>query len=519
MTAILATSPAMTRFSASAVTRVIKQLTCSTKAGTRRRWLEAVAARTTTLRPDLADGLLRILGCTPAATDVLEGLTIGEVGVCYEALMATMDAGSRKSAGQYFTPDDAARFMAQRAVDFPEGMWLDPCCGVGNLAWHLTSVQQDKAAFVRDHLTLIDQDETALRTAVVMIGAEYLGYGDLDGLAMLENRAHRRDFLAQRRLPEHDFVIVNPPYARAPERPGMLTGRTRDLFAFFMEKIAFISKGFISVTPASYLAAPKFQVLRDVIETETRGGDVFVFDNVPDTLFRGYKFGSANTSKTNFVRAAITVCRPDADGWNITPIIRWRSASRERMLAGCPHLLAPRQIGPDGEWAKLVPGMTGVWQRLEAVDRTLDDLVVPGQTPYSLTVATTPRYYISAAYRQLDRGSKAVLHFATEHDRDLAAIVLNSSLPYVWWRALDGGVTLPRRVLRSLPIPDIDVPAELVERLQLDEELSLVTKLNAGKINENVKRPADLIADLNALVLPDAPDLSLLYSEDMFPAQ
>lgn len=519
MTAILATSPAMTHFSASAVTRVIKQLTASTKGGTRHRWLEAVAARTTALRPDLADGLRQILGCTPAGTDVLKGLTIGEIGVCYEALMASMDAGSRKAAGQYFTPDDAAGFMAQRATDFPEGMWLDPCCGVGNLAWHLASVQQDTATFVRDHLTLIDQDGTALRTAVAMIGAEYLDFGDLDGLAILESRAHRRDFLAQRRLPEHDFVIVNPPYARAPQRTGMRTSRSRDLFAYFMEKITYTAKGFISVTPASYLAAPKFQALRDIIETETSGGDVFVFDNVPDTLFRGYKFGSANTSKTNFVRAAITVCRPDADGWNITPIIRWRSASRERMFAGCPHLLAPRQIGPDGEWAKLVPGMTGVWQRLEAAERTLDDLVVPGQTPYSLTVATTPRYYISAAYRHLDRGSKAVLHFATEHDRDLAAIVLNSSLPYVWWRALDGGVTLPRRVLRSLPIPDIHVPGELIERLQLDEEISLVTKLNAGKINENIKRPADLVADLTAHVLPDAPDLSLLYSEDMFPAQ
>lgn len=102
-------------------------------------------------------------------------------------------------------------------------------------------------------------------------------------------------FLLAVALPSHDFVIVNPPYARAVERPTYETSHCRDLFAYFMERVARQSRGFIAVTPAAYLSAPKFQKLRDVLDRENDGGDVLVFDNVPDTLFRGYKFGSNNT--------------------------------------------------------------------------------------------------------------------------------------------------------------------------------------------------------------------------------
>ncbi|TDP73624.1 N-6 DNA methylase [Brachybacterium sp. AG952] len=508
-------------FSASAVTRVVHDLQANTKSASRANWLRAVATVTTTKRSDLANGLIEILGAEPFSdgSNPLEGLTVGEIGVCYEALLALMDSRGRRASGQYFTPDDAARFMAERSTEFPEGVWLDPCCGVGNLAWHLAAVQPDSATFVRDRLALIDLDQTALVTAVALLGAGYLAHGDLDGLAALHERAEKRDFLAQRALPRHDFVIVNPPYARAPEKPGMRTGRTRELFSYFLERIATESSGFIAVTPASYLSAPKFNPLRDVLDKEVTGGDIFVFDNVPDTLFRGYKFGSSNTSSTNFVRAAITVCAPERDAWAVTPIIRWKTANRARMFAMAPDLLAARKIGPADEWVKLPSALAELWDRLSSAPLRLKHLVVPEITEYSLTIGMTPRYYISAAYRDLERGSKAVLHFRTAEDRDRAALVLNSSVPYLWWRALDGGVTLPRRVLFSTPIPAscrIDAElAALVMELKATEGASITTKLNAGIINENVKRPIALVERINQALLGDVPDLHIVYSEDM----
>ncbi|HWL76086.1 N-6 DNA methylase [Microbacterium sp.] len=506
-------------FSASKVSQVIRALIGDhpSERDVRRRWLEAVAVRTTASRPDLSESIREILGVGPVGEDYLKGLTIGEVGVCYEALLALMHRDDRRSSGQFFTPDDAAQFMAKQSLDFDEGHWLDPCCGVGNLSWHLTSVQVDPGAFVRDRLTLVDLDDAALRTAIVLIGSDWADAGDQDALRSLSARSQQRDFLSSARVPAHDYVIVNPPYARAKERSDLETGRTRDLFAYFLERVALTSRGFIAVTPASYLAASKFQPLRDVIDRIYGGGHVFAFDNVPDTLFRGYKFGSKNTSKTNFVRAAVTVCAPAHTSWKITPIIRWQAAEREAMFSECHLLLAPRRIGPHGEWAKLGPGMEAVWDSLQRAETVVADLVVNRETPWALDVGLTPRYYISATYRRLDRASKATLFFADEEARDRAALVLNSSLPYLWWRALDGGVTLPRRVLMSTPVPDFAINRCLIAALRDSEARNLVVKLNAGRENQNVKHPEDLVRALDRWVLRGEHDTRLLYASNMFP--
>lgn len=507
-----------TQFSAAAVTRVIKKLLAPTKSQTRRNWLAAVARRTTTQRPDLASALTEVLGIEAGGEDLLAGLSIGEISVCYEALLASLDRGGRRDAGQYFTPDDAAAFMAAHARSFPAGRWLDPCCGVGNLSWHLAANQDDPAEFVRSGLTLIDRDPTALASAVAIIAADFAAPGDTAGVHALRQRSVARDFLARAPLPAHDFAILNPPYARAPQKAGYRTGPTRDLFAYFLERIATTSRGFITVTPASYLSIPKFQPLRDLLAEETDGGRVYVFDNVPDTLFRGYKFGSNNTSRTNFVRAAVTVAAPGSRPWQITPILRWSVSSRRTMFARAEEFLSPRRLGPHGEWAKLPPGLAPVWEELLRTPQTIADLLADGETPFSLTVATTPRYYISATFRPLDRRSKAVLHFRSAPDRDRAALVLNSSLPYLWWRVLDGGVSLPSRVLLSVPVPELTAPPqELLAQLRASEEVNLVTKLNAGRLNENVKHPQSLVTRLNDLVIPGAEGhLEPVYSQNMF---
>lgn len=518
MVDVLSRPPAAAQFRATDVSRTIRDIAAPTKVETKARWLRAVAARVSNKRPDLADDLLDLLRVEPLDIDPLQDRTIGEIGVCYEALLAGMNAGSRRSSGQYFTPDDAAEFMARRSTSFPEGTWMDPCCGVGNLAWHLANVQEDPAEFVRNRLILIDRDEDALRSAVAILAADYLAEDDRDGFAALRARAERRDFLSHAPLPVHDFVIVNPPYAREAVLPGYETGAARELFAYFIERIAKTSRGFISVTPASYLSVPKFRILRHVISQNVAGGEVFVFDNVPDTLFRGYKFGSSNTSKTNFVRAAITVANPQADIWETTPIIRWKSISRRRMFEGAESLLTTRRFGPDQEWAKLAPGVESVWDELVRAPETIASLKVNFETKFQLTVALTPRYFISAAFCELNRSSKAVLYFGNEEDRDRAALVLNSSIPYLWWRALDGGVTLSRRVLDSTPVPlTAKAVPSLIACLKNTESDSIVTKLNAGTVNENVKRPRELVAKIDALLLPGSNvDFSIVYSEDMF---
>ncbi len=507
-----------TRFRATEVTRIVRALSSSSPQLTRIRWLGAIASRVINQRPDLEGEFVDFLGVEPIDGNPLSGMSVGEIGVCYEALLAGLDSASRKSSGQYFTPDDAAHFMARFSKEFPKGKWLDPCCGVGNLSWHLADVQEDSGQFVRDFLILGDRDRTALLSAVAIVGADFLPESDRQGFRSLRERCVVQDFLEEEEVPEHDFVIVNPPYARDVARPGFETSSAREMFSFFLERIAKCSKGFISVTPASYLSAPKFKMLRGILSERLSGGTIFSFDNVPDTIFRGYKFGSSNTSTTNFVRAAVTVCSPSMGEWKTTPIVRWKSSSRGRMFLNVQNLLSRMFVGPGEEWTKVPPGFEDVWKILDSCSEKIGDIVTSSVTPYHLSVALTPRYYISAAFQDLRRGSKEILYFRTKEDRDRAAAVLNSSIPYFWWRVLDGGVTLPKRVLKSVPVPEAAASVEdLVAELEDTEESCIVRKLNAGMLNENVKRPWDLVYRLNERLLPGTlPDFTSLYSSDMF---
>lgn len=502
-------------FSAAAVTEAVAYL--SARGGdARRQWLSAVARLVQDERPDLYPQVEDFLGVSALDRNILADKSIGGIGVVYEALLAHSDRASRKDNGQFFTPDDVARFMASASSSFPEGRWLDPCSGVGNLSLHLALVQDDPAEFVLNRLTLIDLDETALRTAVVLLVSATCPVDDTETLATLWARCQVRDFLTDAPLPKHDFVIVNPPYGRAEQRARLLTGKTGELYAYFLERVVAESSGFISVTPASFMSGAKFAPLRSLFAS-CPGGRAYVFDNAPDTLFRGYKFGSVNTSKTNFVRAAVTVSSPLDTRWSVTPIIRWSHRSRQRMFEVVEDFLVRLRVGPNGEWVKLMPGTESLWDALIDTKETLGDITVPGPTPYRLDVASTPRYYISASLRHLDRSSKHVLYFASAADRDRAYVVLNSSLPFWWYRSLDGGITVPTRVLLSMPLPTDDVEAHVVSQVQASEVASLTTKMNAGRANENIKHARSFVEHLDSLLFSRVQyDLRHVYQPDMF---
>ncbi len=499
------------------VTAAIQAIHTPQKSSMQLRWLSAVARLVSDMRPDLADQLVEHLGVQPVETSPLANLSMGEIGVVYEALVALSDHQSRREKGQYFTPDDVAVFMAGQAARFPVGDWLDPCCGVGNLSFHLAHAMDNPSEFIANHLSLIDMDAVAVRTASALLVANFAARNDLAALPSLVSRSQVRDYLSSAPLPPHSFTIVNPPYSRTTKRAQFDTGDAGELYAYFVERVVKSSKGFIAITPASHLGASKYESLRSLLEGVS-GGEVMVFDNVPDTCFRGYKYGSTNTSKTNFVRAAITVAAPGDKGWRVTPILRWSARSRGKMWANARTHLVPLRKGPAGEWAKLMPRTEAVWDWLSSSKLRLKDLVSRERTDYQLHVASTPRYYISATKRELDRGSKHVLYFNTRSEMDQAYVLLNSSLPYWWWRCLDGGITLQLRTLLSTPIPStLTATKALVEMLQDSEESDVVTKLNAGRQNENVRRPRALVDLIDKALFSDLDfDFEMVYSPDMF---
>ena len=69
---------------------------------------------------------------------------------------------------------------------------------------------------------------------------------------------------------------------------------------------------------------------------------------------------------------------------------------------------------------------------------------------------------------------------------------------YWWWRVADGGMTLSAEVLKSIRFDsNLVLNEELILKLEQEEKTCLVLKVNAGKINENIKHSEELLAELD----------------------
>ena len=447
--------------------------------------------------------------------DLLKDLSIGEVGVLYEYSVTKVNSDSRKSNGQFFTPDDVAMFMAAFSRKFPLGKWLDPCSGIGNLSWHLIAIQDDPEKFLMERLVLSDKDNLSLLIARTLLTISFQrtqnklfheiadNFVEFDFLSVSSNEKLLNfdpdDSLAA--IPEHDFVIVNPPYLATEADSRFETARARDLYAYFMENIIKTSKGFISVTPQSFTNAGKFEDLRRLMLENYDKVTIFNFDNVPANIFRGIKFGSKNTNTANSIRAAITIAQPGRGKWKITSLLRWRSHERVELFRQAPKHLSSVEFTED-YFPKVSKKYEPLYSQVCSLPR-LGERISRTPTPYSLYVPSSPRYFISALKSPVKRASQHEIFFLSSKDRDAAYLLLNSSFMYWWWRVRDGGMTLSQETIISLPVPKFSPNSRLAGLLEKSEDTSKVYKQNAGSAQENVKHPMELIIKVNRHVLPE----------------
>ena len=443
--------------------------------------------------------------------DLLAGVSIGEASVIYEFLLARGSMSEKRRHGQFFTPDDVARFMAEKARSFGAGVWLDPCCGIGNLSFWLVAEQSDPEAFLLASCRFLDLDQLALDSARCLFALAFQRR-EHQLFTRLEPQFVHGDFLrGAAEAVDHDFVLMNPPYLSGVAAPaGLRTAASNDLYAYFLERAFATSRGVVAITPQSFTNGRRHAALRRVLLDHAGGLDLYCFDNVPDTIFRTVKFGSENTNRVNSTRAAITVAHPSSGAGRprITPLLRWSARERGRLFAAVDGLLGSPTTVDDTHLPKVARGLEPLYERLTmSTTRIADLLVDPSSTPHVLHVATTPRYFISAVERPLERASVQRLGFASEADLQRAKLVLNGSLAYFWWRVRDGGMTLARSTLWSTPVLDpVASPtavASVLARLAESERSNVVVKRNAGRLNENVKHPLDLIAAVNRLLAPE----------------
>ena len=457
--------------------------------------------------------------------DLLADLSIGEIGVLYEFCVAYVDPGSRKDNGQFFTPDDVSQFMAREADSFKKGVWLDPCSGIGNLSWHLVERQTDQEEFLRSGLILSDKDPLALEIARVLftlsfqdkrknlyheIKARFVHFDFLSVADKGENSLFNEGTLEK--IPAHDFVMVNPPYlGLGKEDPRFETSKAKDLYAYFLENIIKTSRGFISVTPQSFTNASKFGSIRKMLTSKFPSIKVYAFDNIPGNIFFGVKFGSQNSNSANSMRAAITVAKEGKRKFEITSLLRWKTAERQELFKNIDKFLA--QVDTSFDFFPKVNSVhVNLFNEVVSLPR-LEEYVSKKPTSFPLYVPSSPRYFISALKKSVDRSSMKILYFIDDKSRDRAYLLLNSSFMYWWWRVRDGGMTLSLETINSVPVPEFRVSQKLVSELEQSENTNIVFKKNAGDNHEKVKHDQALVARLNELIIPSH-SVSLLKTHE-----
>ena len=431
-------------------------------------------------------------------TNYIKDLSVGEIGVLYEYSLAYVNPESRKESGQYFTPDDIAQLMTNYVADFKDGVWIDPCSGVGNLSYWLISIAKDPEKFLLKNMLVTDRDKLALQIARTIFTLSFQKKNK-NLFFDIEEKFINIDFLKDD-LPKFDYAILNPPYLSVKEDSNFETAKCGDLFVYFLERIIKNSKGFISITPQTFTNGKKYNPLRKLLLDNFEGLKIFCFDNVPDNVFKGIKFGSKNSNTANSTRAAIIVANKKGS-YQITPLMRWKSEERKSFLLRVNDFLCDVNL-KENIFPKVHPELQECYNSVSKYN-TMQSLLSKKETNFVLYVPNTPRYFLSATKRKLNRSGVKKLFFNNIDDMNYCYLLLNSSFSYWWWRVMDGGMSIGDTTMATLPMPNFEPDQILIEELEKSEQENKVEKLNAGNLNENIKHPQELVEKLNNLVFPE----------------
>jgi predicted RNA methylase len=372
----------------------------------------------------------------------------------------------KKENGIYYTPDDIALFMAQKAksIDDNQGVWLDPCCGLGILSIHLASLQEDPVHFVKNRLIINEKDPKQLKIALQNFEEKF----------GVTPKYFNKDFLEYDF--KEDFVIMNPPYFKYKEN---------NIYGYFLNKVCKSTKGFVSINPVSFTNGEKFKNVRKNI-LAFKSVNLYHFDNIPGSIFKDAK-----------VRVSIVFAHNNKVEHKTTGLIRWKSKDRKKMIKDLDKNLSDAIFSEDIFYKTSKNTTHHISQKL-----TLKDFVVES-SEFPIFVTNSPRYFITASSQQLDRNGQIKIYLKDIESYKNALILLNSTYLYWWWRICDSSLTLTKKTLLSLPWVELSFEDDIVNKIIDSESNHKVYKKNAKKLQENIKHPKNLIVELNSLFLED----------------
>ena len=448
--------------------------------------------------------------------DILKQENLGEL---YEEGLAYNDKENKKKNGVYYTPEDVSFLMADLLKDKQGKNICDIGCGTGNLITaYLKRVGEKEAISLlkNENIWLYDSDEIAVSIAktriAVIYGKEY------------KNKINVviGDFLDKNiKIPENAKIISNPPYAKITkisknwEKTENII-QSKELYSAFMEKIINNSLSSVIITPYSFLGGEKFLELRENI-SKNNEGLIISFDNVPGNIFKGKKYGIFNSNHANSVRASITlsVKKEKENGYQTTPLIRFKNEEREKALNKeflFSLLSKEKQVITDENpiFIKCFPEMEELYKKWREVStQKLKDLLVSEKKGvYSLNFPNAGRYFTVASKTDLNRTGKYILYFDDIEKMYFTYCFLNSSFAYWYWRLVDGGISFKKGDLFNLPVffsklneNDKKVIRNTAETMMSNEGNYFSYKMNAGKLQQNIKFPREYIRKLDSIFL------------------
>ena len=371
----------------------------------------------------------------------------------------------KKDNGVFYTPKDISEFMSNKTKLFDDkGIWLDPCCGLGILSITLASIQEDPIDFIENRLIINDMDKYQLDIALNNFKEKF-------GVIP---KSFNEDFLKYDF--KCDYIIMNPPYFKY---------KDSDIYAYFLEKACDISNGFISINPISFTNGVKFKRTRKSI-LKFSSITLYHFDNIPGHIFDDAK-----------VRVSVIISHNKSNDRKSTTQIRWQSKKREGMLLNLDGNL-DNAIFTEHIFYKTSPNTSHLIH-----ENILSNYIVK-KSIYPIYVTNSPRYFITASSKKLERSGQIEIFLKDEDSYNKALIMLNSSYLYWWWRTSDSSMSLTKTTLLSLPWIDFKYDINIINEILDSENLNKVYKMNAGKSQQNIKHPKHLIKKLNSLFIHES---------------
>lgn len=447
-----------------------------------------------------------------------ELIRIDNFSKLYEIGLAVEDKFKKKRCGQYSTPDDVALVMAEWLEQCEGDIVCDVACGTGKLILtflELIGYEKARELISGGKLYLYDLDGIALRICRTAIAVKY-------GLDIV-NHIHCvfADFLDKSiHLPYNCKVICNPPYAKIEciqdywEKSNVLLD-AKELYSAFMEKIFTQAKSTVIITPFSFVSGTKYYALREIM-CEKGNGFIVSFDNVPGNIFNGKKQGIFNSNTSNSVRAAITVMQQDENkkGYKVSPLIRFKNEERERLLlAKTLEKTLPQNYQiitkKNTSFKKIDKSLEIIFQSwTENSKYKVKDMISENESDFLIDIPNTCRYYTTASSKKLNRVGAITINIRDEEMFRFLYCFVNSSFAYWWWRIFDGGITYSKNLFINMPIPfnlltddDKQFFGSLSKKMIEHEDDFIITKRNAGTIQQNIKFPESYRLEINNRIL------------------